>query len=79
MIPLNQLIVDLKTHGTVTVDWKALANPHFSGWNGKARARKWAAKHGFLLIFIDSGDQEQAARTTKATFYRSILRQPTDS
>lgn len=79
MMLLDQLIADLKVLGTVTVDWKSLAEFHFPGRNGKVQAQKWALKRGFVLIFIHPGGQEREDQAIKATFYRSALRQPTSS
>ena len=74
MIPLDQVIDNLNTHGTVTVRWRQFADMHFPGRNGRAQAREWATKQGFVLIFIHSDDREPNAEPIYATFYRSMLR-----
>jgi hypothetical protein len=71
MMPLDELISELQTYGTVTVEWEPFGDLHFPGRNGKAQARKWASKQGFVLIFIHPGDRDQAGQAVKATFYRS--------
>jgi hypothetical protein len=71
---LDQLLAELQTCGTVTVEWRPFADLHFPGRNGMAHARKWASKHGFVLMFIQPGERDRPDQKVKATFYRAIPR-----
>jgi hypothetical protein len=75
MMALDELISELKAHGTVTVEWQPFASLHFPGRNGKTQARKWASEQGFVLIFIHAGDRDRAGQAVKATFYRAMPRE----
>jgi len=79
MLLLDQLLGELQTNGTVTVEWEPFANFHFPGRNGKALARKWASKHGFVLVFIQSGERDRSGQADKATFYRAIPKCPAEA
>jgi hypothetical protein len=75
---LDHLIAEMQAQGTVTVEWAPFATLHFPGRNGMAQAREWAAKRGYLLIFIQPGERDTSGQPIKATFYRAMQKHSSD-